>query len=139
LQKNRVLEKLEIERRFWAEQNIPLRIVTEHEFSPVLIRNLEQLRTQPSDKQSEPRVGFNQEQEDAVFAAIPRLSNLNLRRFCNIMDRELSLESGSTRALMRQLLMTKAVVTNLSVPVLDDHRPMTDFKQRAVLSGQEVA
>jgi hypothetical protein len=38
LEKSRVLEKLEIERRFWVEQDIPLRIATEKEFSPALTK-----------------------------------------------------------------------------------------------------
>jgi len=48
-----VLEKLEIERRFWAEQEIPLRIITEQEFSPILTKNLQWLRMLSFDNQSE--------------------------------------------------------------------------------------
>lgn len=37
----RTLEKLEIERRFWAEREVDWGIVTEHDLPPVLIANLE--------------------------------------------------------------------------------------------------
>jgi TnsA endonuclease N terminal/TnsA endonuclease C terminal len=127
LENPRVLEKLEIERRFWAEQDIPLRIFTEQEFSQVLTKNLQWLRTLSFDNQSEPWPGFHQEQADAVLRAIPRLSHLPLKEFCICTDQELFLELGSTLALMRHLLTIKAVSADLTVP-LNDHRPMEDFK-----------
>lgn len=43
LAKPRVREKLEIERRYWASQGIPWRIVTEHEIDTVKARNIEWL------------------------------------------------------------------------------------------------
>jgi len=138
LEKRRVLEKLEIERRFWSEQDIPLRIFTEQEFSPVLTKNLQWLQTLSFDKQSEPWVGFHQQQADAVVASIPRLNHLDLRRFCICLDKELSLELGSTLALMRHMLKTKVVSVDMTVP-LNDHRPMAEFSTHARLVGQEVA
>jgi hypothetical protein len=54
------------------------------------------------------------------------------------MDGDLSLEAGSTLALMRHLLTTKAVAADLSVS-LNDHRPMVDFKLCAAKAGQKVA
>jgi hypothetical protein len=104
LEKIRVLEKLEIERSFWAEQNIPLRIFTEHEFSPVLTTNLQWLRTLSIDNQSEPWAGHHQEHADAVLRAIPRSNHLHLKKFCFCTDRDLDLEQGSTLALVRHLL-----------------------------------
>lgn len=104
LEKIRVLEKLGIERSFWAEQNIPLRIFTEHEFSPVLTTNLQWLRTLSIDNQSEPWAGHHQEHADAVLRAIPRSNHLHLKKFCFCTDRDLDLEQGSTLALVRHLL-----------------------------------
>lgn len=138
LRKNRVLEKLEIERRFWAEQGIPLRIFTEQEFSPILTKNLQWLRTLSFNNQSAPSAGFHQEQAEAVLVAIPRFGHLDLRQFCNRMDNELSLEPGSTLALIRYLLSEKTVSVDLTVP-LNDHRQMSDFKPRGAIVGQEVA
>lgn len=136
LEKTRVLEKLEIERSFWAEQNIPLRIFTELEFSPVLTTNLQWLRTLSFANQSEPWAGYHQEHADAVLRSIPHLSHLHLKKFCICTDRDLSLEPGSTLALVRHLLTTKAVSVDLTVP-LNDHRLMADFKPRTVMIRQE--
>jgi hypothetical protein len=138
LRKRRVLEKLEIESRFWAEQGIPLRIFTEQEFSPILTKNLQWLRTLSFHNQSAPSAGFHQEQADAVLVAIPRFGHLDLRQFCNCMDNELSLEPGSTLTLMRHLLSDKTVSVDLTRP-LNDHRPMADFNPRRAIVGQEVA
>jgi hypothetical protein len=136
LENSRVLEKLEIERSFWAEQNIPLRIFTELEFSKVLTTNLQWLRTLSFDNQSEPWAGYHQEHADAVLRGIPRSSNLLLRDFCTSTDRDLSLERGSTLAIVRHLVSTKSVWVDLTVP-LNDHRLMEDFKPRTGKVRQE--
>lgn len=52
LEKPRVLELLEIERRFWGEQKIEFRMFTEREFSKTLTKNLEWLRSLSFDNQS---------------------------------------------------------------------------------------
>jgi hypothetical protein len=126
LEKNRVLEKLEIERCFWTEQDIPFYIFTEQSFSPVLTKNLQWLRTLTFSKQSEPWAGFHQEQADAVRVAIPRLGHLSLKDFCACLDQELDSEPGNALALVRNLLVTKTITVNLLIP-LNDKRPMKDF------------
>jgi hypothetical protein len=127
LEKPLILEKLEIERRFWAELNIPLRIFTELEVPKVLTTNLQWLRTLSFDNQSEPWVGFHQEHADAVLRAIPRSTHILLKDFCTYTDHDLSLERGSTLALVRHLVSTKSISIDLTVP-LNDHRLMEDFK-----------
>ena len=136
LKETRVLEKLETERSFWAEQNIPLRIFTEHEFSPVLTTNLQWLRTLSFGNQSEPWAGHHQEHADAVLRAIPRSNHLQRKTFRICTDGDLDLEQGSTLALVRHLLTTKAVSVDLTVP-LNDNRLMADFKPRAGMFRQE--
>ena len=49
LDKPRTIEKLQIERQYWADQGIDWRIVTERDVSPVLTRNLEWLRMLADD------------------------------------------------------------------------------------------
>ena len=138
LQKKRVLEKLEIKRRFWAEQKIPLRIFTEREFSPTITKNLQWIRMLSFENQSEPWEGFHQTQADAVLNAIPGASQMELRQFCDTMDKELSLETGSTLGLMRYLLSQKKASVDISKP-LNDHRSMADFLLRNEAVGREIA
>ncbi len=136
LERPRVLEKLEIERRFWAEQDIPLRIFTELEFSQVLTTNLQWLRTLSFDNQSEPWEGYHHEHAGAVLSAIPRLHDLSLKDFCTRTDRDLSLEPGSALALVRHLVAIKSVSVDLTVP-LDDHRSMEDFQLYTRMTQRE--
>lgn len=139
LEKSRVLEKLEIERSFWAEKSVPLRIFSEREFSGVLTTNLQWLRTLSFDNQAEPWEGCHQEYADAVLRAIPRLHDLSLKDFCTRTDQDLALEKGSALALVRHLVSIKAVSVDLTIP-LNDHRPMEGFKPRTgTTRQQEVA
>lgn len=137
LEKESVLKRLEIERRFWVEQGILFRIVTEREFSPVMTKNLQWLRTLNFAHQSEPWAGFHWDQAQSVIQAIPRLGQFTMKRFCSHMDRELDLELGSTLALVRHLLLTKAIGVDMTAP-LNDHRPMADFMLGSQVAGQEA-
>jgi len=137
LEKKRVLEKLEIERCYWKEKGIPFFIFTEKIFFPVLTENLQWLRTLAFAHQSEPWTGFHQEHANVVRLAIPKLGHLMLKDFCAQLDQELALEPGSTLALVRYLLMSKAVTVDLTVP-LNDRRPMTDFVLQNPIAGIEV-
>lgn len=137
LKKRRVLEKLEIERRYWIEQGVSYRIVTDLDFSPVVTKNLQWLRTLAFTSQSEPWAGFHRDQAEAVRQAIRLHAPLTLRQFCARMDQDLALAPGSTLTLVRHLLLSKAVAVDLTRP-LNDHRSMADFLLRSPVAGREV-
>jgi hypothetical protein len=137
LENDRTLAKLEIERRFWAEQEIPWRLVTERDFNPVVTKNLQWLRALSFKLQSEPWAGFHREQADAVCREVPLCPGLSLREFCQRMDRDLSIEVGSTLTLMRHLLMTRTLDADLTRP-LNDRRLMADFTPHTPMAERKV-
>lgn len=138
LENKRNLEKLEIERRFWKEQGVPLRIFTEKEFQPVITSNLDWFR-QPSDvDQVDPWAGFDRQQVTAVLEAIASASPQSLRTFCVKMDHDLALGAGGTLAIVRRLLMTKTLSTDLTKPI-NDHRAMKDFVIMGKVMRSEAA
>ena len=137
LKRGRVLEKLEIERRYWIEKGVSYRIVTDLDFSPIVTKNLQWLRTLAFTSQSEPWAGFHRDQAEAVLQAIPLHAPLTLRQFCARMDQDLELSPGSTLTLVRHLLLSKIVAVDLTRP-LNDHRSMADFLLRSPVAGREV-
>lgn len=137
LDNKRTLEKLEIERRYWADRDVPWHLLTERDFDPVVTQNLQWLRSLRFQKQREPWCGFHQEQAEAVLQAVPHWGSLSLREFCQSLDRDLDLEVGSSLTLIRHLLLTRRVTVDLTRP-LTDHRVMSDFQVRPPMAGREV-
>jgi len=73
--------------------------------------------------------------EQSVRSHSP-LEPLTLRQFCKSQDQELSLNVGSTLAIMRHLLMTKAGVVDIAVP-LNPNRLTADFRSHTGIVGLE--
>ncbi len=119
LEKPRTLEKLQIERVYWSHQGANWRLVTERDFLPVLVRNLEWIRGPSHEHQDEPWEGYGAEKAALVLREISVCSDLTLRRFCDRMDQSLSMEPGNTLMLMRHLLVTKELRADMTAPLTD--------------------
>lgn len=125
LAKPRVLQKLEIEWRYWQEQGIPWSIVTRAELPRILIDNIAWVHPFFSSN------GI----EDKVLALIPLLINeiptsrqSSLAGFCSGMDRLHALRPGSSLTLMRHLLATRKVICNMKQVKLSGQSPLTALK-----------
>lgn len=110
LAKPRVLQKLEIEWRYWQEQGIQWSIVTRAELPRRLIGNIAWVHPFFSP------AGI----EDRVLALIPTFLNevvtprqLSLAGFCSEMDARHGLPRGSSLTLMRHLLSTRKVICDM--------------------------
>jgi hypothetical protein len=114
LEKPSVQAKLEIERIYWTEQEVHFRIFTEREFSRIVTKNLDWLRPIVPDEDQAADLNSPNGQTAAILDAISRMQHLSLRQFCVAIDKEFGADRGSSRALMRHLLATKAVTTDLA-------------------------
>jgi hypothetical protein len=110
LTKPRVLQKLEIEWRYWQERGIQWSIVTRAELPRQLIGNIAWIH--PSFWPA----GI----EDRMLALIPLFLNelanprqLSLAGFCSEMDVRNRLRPGSSLTLMRHLLSTRKVICDM--------------------------
>jgi TnsA endonuclease N terminal/TnsA endonuclease C terminal len=119
LDKLRTLEKLQIERLYWSQRDINWRLVTERDFSPVLVRNLEWIRGPAHEHQEEPWEGYSSEKAAMILCEVPASPHLTLRRFCDRMDQGLAMEPGSSLMLVRHLLATKALRTDMTNQLTD--------------------
>ena len=126
----RTLEKLEIERRYWAEQEISWGIVTERDLPPVLIANLEWLQGPWADPDWSEEAATLSER---LGQALPDFSSDSLRDFCGAMDAELGLPTGETLSLVRRLLATRRWRADLGVALWTPDLRMEAF----VVEGAE--
>jgi hypothetical protein len=120
----RTLEKLEIERRYWAEQEISWGIVTDRDLPPVLIANLEWLQGPSADPDW---TAGDLARAAALGRALPRFAGEPLRSFCAAMEAELSLAPGEVLSLLRRLLATRRWQADLSQALWDAEAPMGRF------------
>jgi len=127
LQKARVVEKLEIERRYWKDRGVDWGIVTEHELPSAVIQNLQLLQgCGRVDHLQQPFVGYYAERAALVASELEAWGNASLQQFCHAMDARLGLDGGGTLLLVRHLLATKVWLTDLFHPITDT-TPLTAF------------
>lgn len=131
LDEPRTIAKLEIERRYWAEQGVNWGIVTEGDLPDVTVRNIERIHNCARiDDLVQPYPGFYAEKAVLIAREIPAYSRQEMRNFCTDMDLRLALDGGTCLMLLRHLLVTKAVACDLSI-TLDDEAPMNRFAVRS--------
>jgi hypothetical protein len=125
LAKPRVLQKLEIEWRYWQERGIQWNIVTRAELPRRLIGNIAWIHAFFSP------AGI----EDRVLALIPTFLNevvtprqLSLAGFCSEMDARHGLPRGSGLTLMRHLLSTRKVTCEMEQVKLGGWLPISELK-----------
>ncbi|MBJ7533033.1 heteromeric transposase endonuclease subunit TnsA [Rhodomicrobium vannielii ATCC 17100] len=127
LDKPRTLEKLEIERRYWLEQDVDWGIVTELDIPQVVVRNIAWVHGYGAlSHLSQPYPGYFEELAARVLHELPARPSSSLRKFCADMDEGFSIERGTTLMLVRHLLARKKVRFRMDEP-LDDSVPVERF------------
>lgn len=113
LEENRVLEKFEIERRYWKERGIDWGIVTENDIPKVFAANIEWIHTEYS---LEPTEELSVEEQLDICATLKdRLGKYDsfINRVTSNLDMELNIEKGTSLSLFRHLLARKEVIMNM--------------------------
>ena len=118
LDKRRVLEKLEIERRYWLEQGVDWHIVTELELPKAAVDNIAWLHGYGSLAHLKQRYpGYLEELAARVLREFQAWPESSLGQFCADIDDKLLEESGTTLALFRHLLARKMLVCAMDEPI----------------------
>jgi hypothetical protein len=111
--RGRLLERLEIERTFWARRGIPWQLITERQFSNVVTKNLVLLR----DYFKTDSVPLNQEAIEVVINLLtPQVRNAvkPLREITMSIDKQLGLNPGASLTVAYHLLATRVWKCNLN-------------------------
>ncbi len=134
LSKLRTIEKLEIERRYWALRGIDWGIITERELPKPLVQNLELLQGCATlDDLNQPFEGYYRERARLIAAELERWPTATLQEFCQTMEARLGLDPGGALLLVRHLLATKIWQVDMLHPIVDT-MPMRAFRS-VVASG----
>jgi len=108
LNNERVLEKFEIERRYWELKNVEWRIVTEQDLPQVKVENIKWCRS----FMNEISVKTDQSQVASLFQYFLSDQPIALTTISKQQDNLFNLERGSTLKLIKYLLATKRIQIN---------------------------
>jgi len=117
LQKQRVIEKLEIERIYWQTNNTSWGIVTEREMPRVLVKNIDYLY---SHYEIADRVSFSQDEIYGIAEILTSLitqNSLSLRDATRLCDEKLGLQRGDSLTIARHLLATRQWLVDMNIPI----------------------
>lgn len=117
LQKQRVIEKLDIERIYWQTNNISWGIVTEREMPMVLVKNIDYLY---SHYEIADRVSLSQDEIYGIAETLTSLitqNSLSLKDATRLCDEKLGLQRGDSLTIARHLLATRQWLVNMNIPI----------------------
>ncbi|MEI6558405.1 MAG: TnsA endonuclease N-terminal domain-containing protein [Rhodospirillaceae bacterium] len=129
LAKSRILEKLEIERRYWIEQGIDWGIMTEKEIPMTIVGSILWVHGFGYlDNLSQHYSGYYEEKAERIRRELPlRPGQHTIRQFCEEMDSLLNMDAGEALFLIRHLLATKSIRCDMN-QALDDTLPLDQFE-----------
>lgn len=126
LEDKRVLEKFEIERRYWAEQNIDWGIVTEKDLPDVLVRNITWVHGNYEE------INDVDSQQQSYFKGILKqklaAEGLTVGAVLAQVDKELNMGNGSSLSLLKHLIARKEIIVDME-KVIDINSPTTAIKE----------
>lgn len=116
LQKKGVIEKFEIERRYWENRNITWKIVTERDIPSVLAKNVAWLhpRFHASDLSLSER---EIHQIKTVLTEQVLHSDDSLAKITALCDAQFGLSRGSSLSVARHLLVTRQWLVDMNQPL----------------------
>ena len=122
LSKKRVIEKFEIERRFWTNRGVHWAIVTEHEIDLVLSKNVEWTHPYRAISALQP---LTKQTVQTVAKTLTQMLTENVYPLSDTAlscDDRLGLESGSSLAVARHLIANRLWQVDLTQPIHPNNR-----------------
>ena len=122
LESQRTLEKLEIERRYWARRDIDWAIVTEHEVSRVLARNIQKLHKHLTieDRVALPEATI--QEAAAMMTSEVLQSTCSLSHIALACDERLRLRPGTCLTIAYYLMATRQWKVDMYTPIQPGNR-----------------
>ncbi len=110
----RTVEKLELERRYWAEKEYPWYLVTEREIPPVVFKNIQWLYSAQRD--DEEGVELSQQQLEFYAHHFEKNPNKTIIAICKELDAAYDLLLGESLYEVRKLLAKRYFTFDIFIP-----------------------
>ncbi len=139
LENDRIVEKQEIERRYWAEQGVDWGIVTDADIPATYTENIGHVHKHASVADlTQPYPGYYAEMAALIAREVPARTYLSLQQFCAEMDLRLKLPPATALMLVRHLIATRALVCDMTKP-LDYDAPLIWLRFAEPGQGRQLA
>ena len=109
LERKTVIEKLEIERRYWKAKNIKFYLITEKEINKQVVENIKWVREALIDKNIENKA----EVAEKLYYFLQEKNQNVLQEVLNEFDAEEDLEAGTALFMFRYLIAVKEIHINM--------------------------
>lgn len=111
---NRVLEKMEIEKRYWALKNVDWGIITEKELPKIRVNNIRWAYEMHSlDRLDVPYPNYWNDRCDEFMKFITRSKNISIKDVINQLDISFQFAPGEVLTLIRHLISTKKLLVDM--------------------------
>ena len=110
----RTVEKLELERRYWAEKEYPWYLVTEREIPPVVFKNIQWLYSAQRD--DEEGVELSQQQLEFYAHHFEKNPDKTIIAICKELDAAYDLPLGESLYEVRRLLAKRYFSFDIFIP-----------------------
>jgi hypothetical protein len=136
LRKLRIVEKLEIERRFWKRRSLKLKIADESLVSLGFLRNMLWLRSYYRLDDLYPLTANEVDQIAAVLTCMVLNDDLPLWEVARNCDRTLKLEANTSLAVVRHLLANQYWKVDVKTRIITTRRLVLLNSPQAALYGE---
>lgn len=127
LDDERVIEKFEIERRYWERQGIDWSIITELESNKTLADNIKFVRNYYDLDTCGLFSDFTPIQISNYTSQLAKRlcgDNIVVRNVCNIFDKEMGFQDGMSLALFKHLAITRQIGLDMKSQMVDLIKPI---------------
>jgi hypothetical protein len=112
----RVLEKLEIERRYWSAQGIDWKIVTEREISVQKSKNIQWLYTAYDNDESTSYQNEETQSQNLMMQLIVA-DGYSIREAAQTIEKEWLFPAGFGIRIFKRLVLSKCILINIEEPI----------------------
>ena len=132
LKNPRTIEKLEIERRYWASKEIPWYIITEKELNPTVLDNIKWLYSSQTDMHDYDQL-LNALSNFEFFCQ--KHLQMKLSDVCKSIDREYQQDLGQSLADLKQLMAHRLIKFDITQKFKELRVKDITFYQHQLVEG----
>jgi TnsA endonuclease C terminal./TnsA endonuclease N terminal. len=113
LDKKQVIERLEIERRYWESRNISWGLVTQKDIPVVKAKNIEWVHLAFEEEENRGMSNEEKEHLSSLLKGKLKDNEMPIRKITSHFDKELNLDSGTGLYLFKYLIGSKQIKVNM--------------------------
>jgi hypothetical protein len=136
LNKDRTLEKQEIERRYWESDGVDWGLITGQELPPQRVKNLRWLHEMQSlEHMVAPYTGYWEDRCARFLACLPQAADMTIKRFIHHLEGAQGFAAGEGLTVLRHLAAVKQIMIDLDAK-FDVNAPVIALK--TATSAEEI-